>query len=214
MIAPLRKFNCRSGGSRRNPMKIPGPRRRVINENAIKFLIGASAIALPLIELGLAVFSDRSLESISASYAVDPWPRNYLVGFLFAMGTIMLTYNGQGELESWLAKVGGVAAFVVALIPGRYADGHFLIKGLPPELHGAATGVLFVVLIGFCFVFIDRARGKGTPESRRRIKLYVACGIGMLVSAGLLAFNAASAKTSPLLLWGNASASCLSESPG
>ena len=75
-------------------MKIEKPRHRVINENAIKFLIGASAFALPAIELWLATGRSDPFESLSASYAFNPWARDVFVGMLFAIGAFMATYNG------------------------------------------------------------------------------------------------------------------------
>lgn len=170
------------------------PRRRVIDENAVRFLIGASAILLPVIEFLLAL--PHWLESVSASYATDPWPRNLFVGFNFAMGTFMLAYNGQGKWESRLAKIGAVAAYVVALVPGKYQNGHFLIHWLPSDTHVVATAVLFAVLIGFCSIFRERAIGKlaTQPDSQplqRRVLSYSVFSGCMLVSIVLFGFHLA-----------------------
>ena len=177
------------------PRKPGDPRRKVIDENAVRFLIGISAILLPLFEILLAL--PHWLESISASYAEgpSPLPRNLFVAFNFAIGTFMLAYNGEERWESRLAKLGAAAAWVVALVPGRYHHGDFLIKWLPPWTHVAATLVLFGVLFGFCVIFRRRAGRKieerkleGKPESgplRRRWKAYVWFGIGMTVSTVL-----------------------------
>jgi hypothetical protein len=165
--------------------KLGEPRRPVINENAVRFLIGASAILLPVIEILLAL--PHWLESISASYAATPWPRNLFVGFNFAIGTFMLAYNGQEKWESRLAKIGALAAFVVAVVPGKYQGGEFLISWLPPYTHVVATLVLFGVLVGFCAIFRRRAGRKllRHPDRRplqRRSLSYVVFGIGMMVS--------------------------------
>lgn len=173
--------------------KKPGePRRPVIDQNAVRFLIGASAILLPVIEILLAF--PHLLESVSASYATSPWPRNLFVGFNFAMGTFMLTYNGQEKWESRLAKIGAVAAYVVALVPGKYQNGEFLIHWLPSDTHVAATGVLFAVLIGFCSIFRDRAIGKlaDSPHSKpllRRARSYTFFSRCMYVSLALFAVH-------------------------
>jgi hypothetical protein len=130
MIAARRERHVRQAPSKGDAMKKKGdPRRPVIDKNAVKFLIGASAILLPLIEILLAC--PEWLESISASYVATPWPRNFFVGFNFAIGTFMLAYNGEGKWESRFAKIGAVAAVIVALVPGRYQEGAFLIPWLP-----------------------------------------------------------------------------------
>jgi len=188
-------------------MKIEKPRHRVINENAVKFLIGASAFALPSIEIWLATGRSDPLESLSASYAFNPWARDVFVGMLVAIGAFMATYNGRWATESWLAKIGAVAAFVVALVPGQYAGGVYLIEGLPRQTHVVATVVLFIVLIGFCGIFLVNAWKKRLDQRRHaaiaRMCVYVLCIVGMLVAFGLLlsAWKAAPAK-SPHLLYG------------
>ena len=188
-------------------MKIEKPRHRVINENAIKFLIGASAFALPAIELWLATGRSDPFESLSASYAFNPWARDVFVGMLFAIGAFMATYNGCRPSEGWLAKIGAAAAFVVALVPGQYDGGRYLIQGLPKQVHVVATVVLFIVLIGFCVSFAVNAWRKLSDPRRHaamgRLVVYALCVAGMLTAFGLFlsAWKALPAK-SPYLLWG------------
>jgi len=173
--------------------KLGDPRQRVVDENAIRFLIGASAIVLPLLELVLA-FPDW-LPSISASYAKDPWPRNLFVGFNFAIGTFLLAYNGQDKWECRLAKAGALAAWVVALVPGKYEGGKYLISWLPSDTHVGATVVLFSVMAGFCAIFRRRAQEKadanpGSTALKARLHSYLVLGLLMLVSSILLGIEA------------------------
>jgi hypothetical protein len=193
IVSASRAHGRRSGPGGKMPKKPGEPRRRVIDENAVRFLIGASAILLPVFEILLAL--PHWLESISASYAATPWPRNLFVGFNFAIGTFMLTYNGQEKWESRLAKIGAVAAYVVALVPGKYQRGAFLIDWLPSDTHVVATLVLFGVLIGFCWIFRRRARSKleERPHSlalKLRLHSYAAFIVGMVVSVVLFVAHA------------------------
>ena len=61
-------------------------------------------------------------------------------------------------------------------------DEHEIVKGL----HGAAAGVLFAVLAWFRWDFIERAKTKLNDDRKtaasRRIVIYRACGIGMLIA--------------------------------
>ena len=191
------------------PRKPGEPRRKVIDENAVRFLIGFSAILLPALEIGLACWDGRPLESISASYAVEdpPWARNLFVAFNFAIGTFMLAYNGEEKWESRFAKIGAAAAYIVALVPGRYAEGKHLISWLPSWTHVAATLVLFAVLFAFCVIFRRRA-GKKLEDPhkksralKRRWVAYVVYGILMMLAALLFAGHWYLEKTHTTDVW-------------
>ena len=122
-------------------MHIVGPPRRPeIDEYAIKFIVGAIALSLPWIEIGL---TNGSITSISASFwESDPWPRNVLVGFLFAIAAFLLAYNGKSEVEMWLAKIASLAALGVAMFPCGCDDAaHEII----PHVHTISAAVMFAV---------------------------------------------------------------------
>ena len=72
-------------------------------------------------------------------------------------------------------------------------------------MHGFSAGVLFAVLAWFCWDFIQRARTKLHDDRRtaakRRIGIYLACGIGMLVAVGLFLIHFLT-KDERLVFWG------------
>lgn len=163
------------------------PRRPEIDQNVIKLLIGLGAFSLPIIELVVSWVRGQPLESISASYLYDPWPRNIFVGFLFGIGAFMLSYNGEGEEEMWLAKFGAVAAFCLALFPCHCTDGKHEIV---PHVHLIATIVMFGVLTRFCFIFASGAHSTldqdpTNRQARARKIIYYACVGGMVLSIAL-----------------------------
>jgi hypothetical protein len=172
------------------------PRRGEIDEFTIKFLIGWIAFTLPWIELAVTGYTGHSLESISASYTFDPWPRNIFVGCLFAMAAFLLAYNGDSEPQMWLAKTASLAAFCLAAFPCACIDSTNKKFEIVPHVHLIATIVMFGVLIAFCVIFFRRAHAKlkkdpSHRQARMRRDIYVLCGAGMGVSTLLLLFAAA-----------------------
>ena len=178
-------------------MEIVGPPRRPeIDEYAIKFIVGVIALSLPWIEIGL---TKGSITSISASFwESDPWPRNFLVGFLFAIAAFLLAYNGKCEVEMWLAKIASLAALGVAMFPcGCDVPSREII----PHVHTISAAVMFVVLAAFCYIFMRRARAKGHREARWRARIYLGCATGMIASFVLFAIHEISADDA-LIFWG------------
>ena len=173
------------------------PRRPEIDQYAIKFIIGAIAFSLPWIEIAL---TQGSISSISASFWSEsgPWPRNFLVGFLFTIAAFLLAYNGVTEVEMWLAKTASLAAFGIAMFPCECgAPAHAIIR----HVHEISAAAMFAVLAAFCYIFRQRARAKGHREAQWRAAIYSACGLGMIASIILFSIYATS-KRDVLILWG------------
>lgn len=180
---------------------IGAPRRPEIDEYAIKFLIGAIAILLPLIEY---VLTHRSITSISASFwFVDTWPavwpRNIFVGFLFAIAAFLMAYNGKSEREMWLTKIAAVAALGIAMYPCECGNPD---NEIVPKVHVIAAGVMFAVLACFCWIFIQRALDKKSAHGMARAVIYGLCGVGMAVAIVLLLISAATPADDALVFWG------------
>jgi len=175
---------------------IGAPRRPQIDEYAIKFIVGVIALSLPWIEIGL---THGSITSISASFWEQaPWPRNFLVGFLFAIAAFLLAYNGDSEVQMWLAKIASLASLGVAMFPCGCDDpGREII----PHVHTVSAAVMFAVLAAFCYIFMRRARAKGHREARWRAAIYLVCGLGMIASFVLFALHSASGRDA-LIFWG------------
>ena len=174
---------------------IGAPRRPEIDNYTIKFLIGAIALSLPLIEFAL---TRGSITSISASFWFEPgvWPRSVLVGFLFAITAFLLAYNGTTETEMWLGKGASLAAAGIALFPCGCGNPE---REIIPHVHSISTGVMFGVLSGFCWIFLRRAWAKGHPQAKARATIYALCGLGMIGS--ILLFIASAIKNGEALIF-------------
>jgi hypothetical protein len=155
------------------------PEKQEIDYRTMKLIIGLIALSLATIT---NLFSHTLLTSISAAYYEEGWARNFFVGFLFAISSFLLAYNGKGRVEMILSKVAAGAAFGVAMFPCG-CDGH--VEAIP-YVHYFCAGVMFSILAFFCWRFHERAQSKGHTEALRRSRLYLLCGSIILASMAIM----------------------------
>ena len=172
-----------------------------INQYTIKFLIGFVALSLPVVEL---LLSSGTISSISESYWYPDsyWSRNIFVGSLFAIAALLAGYNGTSLKQLWLGKVAALAAVLISMFPCNCGDdAHEIVKGV----HAASAGIMFAVLAWFCWDFIERAKTKLNDDRKtaasRRIAIYRACGVGMLIAIALFVAHVVT-KQERLVFWG------------
>ena len=146
-----------------------------IDHRTLKLIVGVVALSLA----GLTrLFARTAITSISASYYEGGWSQTIFIGFLFAIASFLLAYNGLSRDEMILSRVASAAGLGVALFPCG-CDGHTEII---PYVHGASASVMFLILAYFCHGFFRRARSKGYPQARARATIYALCGIAILLS--------------------------------
>lgn len=166
------------------------PRRPAFDQHTLKFAVGAIAFSLPWIEM---ILTKGSITSISESFWSNdgPWPRNIFVGFLFSIATLLLAYNGNDELEMWLGKIASACAIGIAMFPCKCQNpDHEII----PHVHLASATTMFATLGAFCVVFWRDAKRKGHLEAHRRMVVYSACCLGMLVTIAIFVAHAITRK--------------------
>ena len=178
------------------------PERTEIDHRTIKLIIGIIAISLASLT---SFFSQTPLESISASYHEGGWSRNIFVGFLFAIAAFLLAYNGRSGLEMVLSKAASFSALGVAMFPCGCDSRAEII----PYVHYISAGVMFLVLVVFCYSFFQRARAKGHTQASARAYIYALCGFAILAAIIILVLDflmngAISSKVSRLVFYGEA----------
>ena len=178
------------------------PKRLEIDHHTIKLIIGVIALSLAGLTSG---FAAAPLQSISASYHEGGWSRDIFVGFLFAIGALLLAYNGRSTREMLLSKTAAFAAVGVAMFPCRCGDHPEIIA----NVHGLAAAIMFVILALFCVIFLRRASRKPYGQARIRVLIYAACGISILGAIIVLAYDnlsggALGARIDRLTFWGEA----------
>lgn len=156
-------------------------RRPEIDNHTMKLIVGVIALSLPALTSNLSV---NPLESISAAYwDIGGWPRNIFVGFLFAIGAFLLSYNGRSGKEMILSKVAAFASVGVAMFPCKCGGQAEII----PFVHYASAAVMFGILAVFCYFFLQRARSKGWLQARIRVVIYASCGLIIVFAMALMA---------------------------
>lgn len=156
-----------------------------IDERTMKLIVGVIALSLPILTNFFASLVNAPLPSISDSYWIGGWPQTIFVGFLFAIASFLIAYNGKSKSELVLSKVAATAAFGVAMFPcGCNGNSQSL-----PGLHYACAGVMFGVLTYFCYIFLIRALRKGHSQAKFRAVIYAVCGIVILLCSLALGYN-------------------------
>jgi hypothetical protein len=161
------------------------PQREEIDHRTIKLLIGVIALSLATFTSYLA---GGTITSISAVYYEGGWAQSIFVGFLFAIAAFLLAYNGMSTAEMVLSKIAATAALGVALFPCKCGNRDQIIL----YVHAISAATMFIVLAYFCYLFFQRARKKGYTQATTRACIYAACGITIITSIVVVAFDALS----------------------
>lgn len=155
---------------------------REIDHRTLKLVVGVIALTLP----GLTnILASAPLSSISASYYEQGWSQSIFIGFLFAIASFLLAYNGTTRLEMFLSKIACAAALGVALFPCDC--GH---QSSVAWLHYSSAAIMFVILAFFCYAFYRTAIAKGHMRARVRATIYAACGMGIVAAIAAMGYDA------------------------
>ena len=160
------------------------PERREIDDHTAKLIVGLIAVFLAAATNFIA---GGDLGSISESYHRGGLARDLFVGCLFAIAAFLLSYNGLSTRQMVLSKFACVAAIGVAIFPCACVYG--CESREPLQLHGFSAAVMFSVLAFFCYTFYDRAKNKGHAEAILRSRIYATCGVFIIGSILVLAFD-------------------------
>ena len=181
-------------------MMIPTPRRPEIDHRTLKLIVGMVALTLAFLT---SAFAMAPLTSISESYWEGGASQAIFIGFLFAIASFMLAFNGRSKTEMVMSKIAAFAGLGVAMFPCA-CGGHMSRTAV---LHYGSASVMFLVLAFFCYAFYKRAKAKGHKEAKVRASVYVVCGVAILLSIAVLAFdgltgNRMEARFPTLTFWG------------
>ncbi len=182
------QVHAANGVASRGAKPVPSHRAPfpVIDHKTMRLIVGVIALSLPCLTNYFATFDDApALCSISEAYWRGDWPQTIFLGFLFAIASFLIAYNGISWTEMILSKIAAVAALGVAMFPCACTDAPEIIHGM----HYACAGVMFAVLTYFCWLFLVRAREKGQRNDHARAVIYAVCGVTIIACSLAMAFN-------------------------
>jgi hypothetical protein len=182
-LCPLRASP--KGGTLMSQTVPPGD-RRIISYMTLRKAVGYLGLLLPfaLAAGNWLIFSGGLQPSVSDYYYTGM--RGVLVGALCVIGAFLFAYHGYDRWDGWFTNAAGVGAIGVALFPTppAHPSARATIAGY---FHFGFGSLMFSTLIVIT-LWLFRRPGPApvsTPMRRLRDRVYLICGIVMLVSLAL-----------------------------
>lgn len=126
--------------------------------------------------------------SISATYYITP----ALAGILTTASVVLMTYDGYDLQDNIVTTISGVFGIMIVLFPCNcsIAPAYVGFFQLPVKVSSAihcTAAVIFFLLLAYNALFLFTKHGdEMTAQKKKRNKVYVICGIGMIVSMALM----------------------------
>ncbi len=177
-------------------VKTPTNNNQIISYYALRILIGATGVFLPVL---LIIGNLIANETLTIEFSVSDYYDNgtagdILVGILFVLGFFLMAYKGYDKIDSRAANFGCVFALGVALCPTTSTN------TLVHNMHFVFALLLFSVFIFFSiYLFRKTGPGRRTKQKDKRDTLFMVCGIVMIgciagIALSMLVFKAAALK--------------------
>lgn len=158
----------------------------MINTTRLRCLVGFFGMALPWI---VSLLLWRIPSSISETYYT--WEAG--TAFIFVLGAasvLLISYRGYDVQDDILNTLAGLFGIVVLLFPceSEYElVGTFQIQMEASALIHYMAAVMFFGLLAFNSLFqFTKTGGEMSKEKKARNVIYIVCGIGMVLSYGIL----------------------------
>jgi hypothetical protein len=150
---------------------------QIIPYYTLRILIGAAGILLPVLLVIGKLIAENSfaLEYSISDYYNNSTAGDILVGVLFALAFFLVSYKGYAPIDSIAANFGCAFALGVALCPTT-SHNKFIHYA-----HFAFALLLFSVFIFFSIYLFRKSSPHPTKQKRNRNKVYLICGIVMIV---------------------------------
>lgn len=170
--------------------------KQLISFLKLRAAIGILGIVFPLVLIVSAhIFGDCKTirESLSAYYFTQS--RDFFIGLLFVVGSLLITYKGYSRFDSILANISGFAAMGIAIFPTENSFGNDACNLWAnyqfPTLHYICAGTFFISLIIFSIILFRKTNPNSVPtqEKLMRNRVYLVCGWIMTLALLLMVLN-------------------------
>lgn len=126
--------------------------------------------------------------SISATYYVTP----ALAGILTTAAVVLMCYDSYKPIDDIITTLSGVCGLLIVLFPCHCCVspekvGLFQLPANISHIIHSVSAVCFFLLLAYNSLFLfTRDGGNPTQQKLKRNKVYIVCGIGMLVALILM----------------------------
>jgi hypothetical protein len=150
---------------------------QIIPYYTLRILIGAAGILLPVLLVVGKLISENSLaiEYSISDYYDNSTAGDILVGVLFSLAFFLVSYKGYAPIDSIAANLGCAFALGVALCPTTSKNSFIHYA------HFVFAFLLFSVFIFFSIYLFRKSGPHPTKQKKNRNKVYLLCGIIMIV---------------------------------
>ncbi len=156
------------------------PDASIISYMTLRKFVGLLSLTLPfIIVIGSFILDHPPRLQISLSAYYYSHMRNVLVGTLCGVSMFLFSYHGYNRTDSIISKLSGLFALGIAFFPTSLADDKSDINS---KLHYISAGIFFALLSYMSIFLFTKTSGNITPEKRKRNRIYIICGIIMIVS--------------------------------
>ena len=165
--------------------------RLVVSYLMLRRTVGILGVALPVVlSIGaVALGSSTGIEESISNY-YDTIMKGVFVGVLFAIGVFLFSYVGYAPepdkkayepSDNVAGNLACIFALGVALFPTTSSN------GAVRTVHLVSAAALFLTLAYFSLRLFTMTGGDPSPKKKARNRVYVVCGIFMLVCIALVA---------------------------
>jgi drug/metabolite transporter (DMT)-like permease len=134
--------------------------------------------------VGSLLLDEQKLVQISISAYYYTSMRNLFVGILCGVALFLFCYHGYDFRDSLVSKSAGLFALCIAFFPtSETADKGDVIS----KLHYIFAGCFFVALSYMSIFLFTKSGGHKTPEKIKRNRIYILCGILMMICVACIA---------------------------
>jgi hypothetical protein len=145
---------------------------------ALRNSLGWIGILLPFVlVLGMLLFFAGNPVQKTISQYYYTGMRDVLVGSLCAIALFLFFYKGYNKWENRSANIAGLFAIGIAWFPTTETDP----QTLTGKIHFLCATVFFIILALFSIFFFTRKVPHPTKRKLGRNKIYVSCGVVMIV---------------------------------
>ncbi len=166
----------------------------IISYLAIRKFVGVLGVALPFVLVaGTFIFGNCKTILPSLSQYYYAVVGNYFVGTLCGVAMFLFTYKGYEKWDRILTNIAGICAVLSAFFPTKNSSTYLYCyvntnnsSHFSNIIHLIASALFLLSLAIMSIFLFTKSKGTMTPQKKVRNKIYIVCGVVMIVAIILI----------------------------